>query len=274
MPVDAADAAENQQVGPDQPYFDKALRAFRALFDKARVAHELHFVMALMPEFRGAQDAGWNTAAEAVRAYDEFVELIKSLDRARLVRARVILSFYLHISEGSGFWEIPKKLLLTVGGNGNNIVPFQNLVEKHRLTGEAVAPNANRIMKDLIGHASDLGFNDLAEVLRDAFDPDIRNAVAHADYILWQDGMRLRRRNGGAPRIVSWSEFNLIVTRGLNIFSLIRELSREYARSYDPPKIIRARMREDEPETDYTLYYDPRTGAFGLSTGGRPGLIP
>jgi hypothetical protein len=36
------------------------------------------FVMALMPQFRGAQDAGWSTAREAVRAYDEFVALIGS----------------------------------------------------------------------------------------------------------------------------------------------------------------------------------------------------
>ena len=48
-------------------------------------------------------------------------------------------------------------------------------------------------MKDLIGHASDLGLSELAEVLRDAFDPDVRNAVAHADYIIWSDGLRLRR---------------------------------------------------------------------------------
>jgi hypothetical protein len=271
MSADADDAAETRaQAEPDQPYFDKALGAFRDLFDKARAAHELHFVMALVPEFRGLQDAGWNTAGEAVRAYDEFVELIKSLDPGRLVRARIILSFYLHVSEGSGFWEIPKKLLLTAGGNGNNITPFQNLVDKHRLTGEVIAPNANRIMKDLIGHASDLGF----KVLRDAFDPDIRNAVAHADYILWQDGMRLRRRNGGFPRIVSWKEFDLVVSRGLNIFNLIRELAGQYTRSYDPPKVIRARMHESEPETDYTLYYDPGTGSFGLTTGGKPGTIP
>jgi hypothetical protein len=41
-----------------------------------------------------------------------------------------------------------------------------------------MAPNANRIMKDLIGHAADLGLAELAEVFRDAFDPDVRNAIA------------------------------------------------------------------------------------------------
>jgi hypothetical protein len=62
-------------------------------------------------------------------------------------------------------------------------------------------------MKDLIGHASDLRLSELAEVLRDAFDPDVRNAVAHADYIIWSDGLRLRRPNGGRPRVIPWDEF-------------------------------------------------------------------
>jgi hypothetical protein len=47
-----------EQPDPDRPYYDKAARALRYLFDQARAAHELHFVMALMPEFRGMQDEG------------------------------------------------------------------------------------------------------------------------------------------------------------------------------------------------------------------------
>ena len=182
----------------NQAFFEKAERSLRDLFDRAQAAHELHFAMALMPEFRGEQDAGWSTANESVRAYDEFAELVRSLSQSP-VRVRVVLAFYAHVAEGAGFYEIPKKLLLTIEGSGNNMWPFQDLVERHRASGEIIAPNANRIMKDLIGHASELGFAELAGVFRDAFDSDVRNAVAHADYIIWRDGLRLRRRNGGWP---------------------------------------------------------------------------
>jgi hypothetical protein len=92
--------------------------------------------------------------------------------------------------------------------------PFQELVERHRPRGEIIAPNANRIIKDLIGHASELGLTELAEVFRDAFDPDVRNAVAHADYIIWPDGLRLRR---GWPREIPWEDFTALVDRGLNL---------------------------------------------------------
>lgn len=268
--MDAEQNLSGQVKDPNQEFYDKAARALTDLCERARAAHELHFVMALMPEFRGMEDAGWSTAHEAVRAYDEFSALVKSLSREKTVQARVILAFYAHVAEGSGFYEIPKKLLLTIGGKGNNIYPFQALVERHRKTGEVMAPNANRIIKDLIGHAADLGLAELAEVFRDAFDPDVRNAIAHADYIIWQDGLRLPRRNGGQPRVISWGEFDAMMSRGLNLFSFIRQIVEQYVRSYDPPKTIRSRMADDEPESDYTLYFDPKTGAFGLTTGEPP----
>ena len=254
---------------PNQAFFEKAERVLRDLFDRAKAAHELHFAMALMPEFRGEQDAGWSTADESVRAYDEFAELVRSLPKTP-ARVRVVLAFYMHVAEGAGFYELPKKLLLTIEGRGNNMWPFQNLVERHRASGEIIAPNANQIMKDLIGHASELGLTELAEVFRDAFDPGVRNAVAHADYIIWPDGLRLRRRNGGWPREIPWKDFTSLADRGLNLFAFIRHLSDEYVHSYETPKTIRSRMKNNEPLTDYTIYYQPVTGAFGFTTGQHP----
>ena len=65
----------------DEAFYARAEGALRDLFTKAQAALELYFVMALMPEFRGVQYAGWNTAHEAIRAYDEFTSIIKSLDK-------------------------------------------------------------------------------------------------------------------------------------------------------------------------------------------------
>lgn len=229
--------------------------------------------MALMPEFRGAQDAGWSTAHEFVRAYDEFTALVRSMSPSP-VRVRVILAFYNHVAEGAGFYEIPKKLLLTIEGRGNNFMPFQGLVERHKASGETIAPNANRIMKDLIGHASELELAELAEVFRDAFDSDVRNAVAHADYIIWPDGLRIRRRNGGWPRLIAWNDFTALADRGLNLFGLIRHVADEYAQSYNTPKTIRSRLNQNEPLTEYTIFCDPETRAFGFTTGKYPPVSP
>jgi hypothetical protein len=76
------DTASNETAqNPNQDFFEKAERSLREFFDRAKAAHELHFAMALMPEFRGEQDAGWSTADESVRAYDEFSELVMSLPK-------------------------------------------------------------------------------------------------------------------------------------------------------------------------------------------------
>jgi hypothetical protein len=262
--------AVESDTDPHKPFYEKAERTLRELFERAKTAQELHFVMALMPEFRGCQDGGWSTAEDAVRAYDQLSTLINAMGKDDPARVRVILAFYLHLAEGAGFYEIPKKMLLTVEGKGNNMWPFQKLVKRHRQTGQAIAPNANTIMKDLMGHAWLLGFIELSEVFRDAFDPDIRNAVAHADYILATDGMRLRKRNGGYPRTIAWDEFDPLIVRGLNLFSIIRQITDHYIQSYSPPKTIQSRLAAPEPITDFTLYYDPSTGAFGWITGRSP----
>jgi hypothetical protein len=45
-----------------------------------------------------------------------------------------------------------------------------------------------------------------------------------------------------------------------------RHLSDEYVHSYEKPKTIRSRMNKNEPMTDYTIYYQPTTGAFRIHT--------
>jgi len=115
---------EAKDDDPNRDFYEKAVRTLKELFEKARAAQELHFAMALMPEFRGAQDGGWNTAEECVRAYDEDKALLEAIEKDEIVRLRVVLGFYLHVAEGAGFYEIPKKMMLTLEGKGNNIWPF------------------------------------------------------------------------------------------------------------------------------------------------------
>lgn len=250
----------------NEEFFEKIEQAFRALFDAAQAKNELHFALALMPEMRGAQDAGWSTADEAHRAFDEYSEFVEKATGP--IRLRVALSFYCHVAEASGFYEVPKNMLRIAGGEGHQLWPFMHLVESHRITGDRIAPNANRVLKDLAGHAETLGFHELAEVFRDAFDGDVRNGYAHADYILWNDGLRLRKRNGGTPRRIPWDEFSAIFDRGVNLFHILRQLMAEYMNTYSQPKTIRARL-SDEPEALWTIYRE-QNGAFGITSGKYP----
>jgi hypothetical protein len=102
MNVDDNAGGETGQ-DPNQPFYEKAERGLRDLFERAKAAHELHFAMALAPEFRGSQDHGWSTAHESVLAHDQFTALVKQLKPEASIRVRVILAFYNHVAEGAGF---------------------------------------------------------------------------------------------------------------------------------------------------------------------------
>jgi hypothetical protein len=182
-----------------QCFIEKAEEAFRELFEAARSKNELHFTFSLAPEFRGEQGPGWCTWEETNRAFDEYLEFINQKPTTPF-RVRVALGFYCHLAEASGFYEAPKNLLRVAGGEEHRLWPFLELNRKHAETGQVIAPNANRIFRDLIGHSKSLGLERLSEVFRDAFDADIRNAYSHADYIIWTDGLRIRKQVGGYPK--------------------------------------------------------------------------
>jgi len=250
----------------NEEFFEKVERAFRSLFAAAKQKNQLHFAMALMSEMRGSQDAGWNTAEEAHRAFEEYADFVNTAKGP--IRLRVALAFYCHVAEASGFYEVPKNMLRIAGGEGHVLWPFMHLVESHRLTGDRIAPNANKVIKDLAGHAETLGLHELAEVFRDAFDSDIRNGYAHGDYVLWNDGLRLPKRNGGQPRSIPWESFGAIFDKGVNLFNILRQVQEESIKFYENPQTIRARLN-DEPEGEWTIYSTPG-GAFGITSGKYP----
>lgn len=215
------------------------------------------------PEFRGIQGPGWSTAAETSSAFDEYVSFIEEGDLTRL-RARVALAFYCHLAEAAGFYEVPKNMLRVADGEPFVLWPFSHLVKQHTVSGKAIAPNANKVLGDLAGHALESGFSELAEVFRDAFDGDLRNGYSHADYVVWDDGIRLPMRNGGVPRTVGWPEFNVLFHRGVNFYLILRNVVAEFVESYSPKKQIRGRLN-DEPETLWTIQFDPIERTLSIS---------
>lgn len=247
----------------NEDFFVRAEGGLRDLFAKARAANELQFVFSLMAEFRGAQGPGWNTAVEAQTAFDEYLAFIRDGELTPL-KARVALAFYCHVSEASGFYEVPKNMLRVAGGGFYNLWPFQDLVEVHQRTGNVIAPNANKVLRNLAGHAETLGLHGLAEVFRDAFDPDLRNGYAHADYVIWDDGIRLRRRNGGYPKLVTWPEFHHRFERGINFFHILRTLVKENIRGLHPERQLAGHWPDGRPSRAVAKY-DPATGSFSIS---------
>lgn len=247
----------------NKEFFEKAERAFKGLFNAAKAKNELDFAFALEPEERGYQDVGWSSAAETFIAFDDYLDFLNSGIDTRF-KFRVALSFYCHLSEASGFYEVPKKLLLVSEGDPYFRQAFHSIVKKHRDTGKAIVPNASKVFKNLVGHAKNLGFDELAEVFQEAFDPQLRNAYAHANYILRPGEIRIKDKATNHIRIITMPEFNQVFNKGLGFFQVLRSVLKEYMKSYIPAKILIGKLH-DEPESPCKIEFLPLHNAFVIS---------
>lgn len=239
--------------------------AFQELFRRARSANELHFAFSLAPEFQPCRLTSAQDATVAFRDYYDFLVRYKG----EPIQARIALAFYCHVAEASGFWEIPKNLLNILNGDIYNLSPFSQFVSRHLASGQTIAPNANKVLRSLAGAAHDVGLHQVAEVFRDAFDADLRNAYAHADYALAREGIFVRGRYD-TERLISWPEFNSLLDRGVNVHCVLMEVLSEFMREYRQRKIVACRINDVDPDGKYEIWYDDVkseltiTGTFGF----------
>lgn len=217
------------------------------LFGYARKINEIDTAAALFGEFRGMQDAGWNTVATAHEVFHELKALGSKgapLTRAEL---RQMLCLYTQLAEAGGVYEGLLNILQVPQLKAYNLWPFQDLVRIRPAPRAVIGPNANAMFRRLAKAATEIGMTGLARLLELAFRDDIRNAMAHADYILVPDGLRLRRRNGGHPMVVSNAELVASLQIALFFFELLQTFQQAMAESFRPARTIVGRFSENPP---------------------------
>jgi hypothetical protein len=211
------------------------------------------------------QDAGWNSAIEAHRTLADYQELLKLTPPDTTLRVRIGLSLYAHLSEAAGFYEVPKNMMRIASGEDYNLWPFMPLVVKHASSGERIAPNATKVMKDLLGHATSLGLDDFKDLVLETFDFDVRNGYAHADYVIWDDGLRLPKRNGGQPKVVPFNDLGLRVNKSIYLFSALTETIEQSMKAYQIPKRTKGRMNSRDPIMPAIISYSEN--GFSIQVG-------
>lgn len=250
---------------PIDAFLTRAEAAFDALFADARTKSEIDFVLALNPEFRGIQDAGWSPAEEVLRAIEDFSGFLNDGGVTIRLRVRAALGFYCNLCEASGLYEVPKNLMRIPDGQKHHCWPFQDLVEQHTRTGEAILPNANKIMKNLVGHSKALGHGELAGVLSEAFDAELRHAFAHADYVIWADGVRICGKHFTKKRVIPFPEFQALVNRGAGFITTLRSVMARYVRHYATLRVIDGSISR-VPGDKALVSYNTDTGVFRIES--------
>lgn len=230
---------------------------------------ELDFAGSLSGEFRGMQDAGWSTTITAEHVFEELNERLAAGPVNSLADMRIILLLYCQLSEAGGVYESLKNMMGIVENAPYNLWPFKDLVRVRESPRRVIGPNANATFRDLAVHARKIGMTGLSSAFENVFRDDVRNGMFHADYILWNDGLRLRRRNGGIVTRLDYTEVFDQIGIGLAFFQTLRELRKYSVQSFDPPREIIGRFSANPP-MPWTVGFDPETGSFSIS-GSSPG---
>lgn len=217
------------------------------LFTYVSKINEIDTAAGLFGEFRGMQDAGWNTIATAHEVFQELKILGSKgapLSRAEL---RQVLCLYAHLAEAGGIYEGLLNTMRIAQLKPYNLWPFQDLVRVRKEPRAVIGPNANRMFRRLAEVATEIGMTGLAKLLEITFRDDIRNAIAHADYILAQEGLRVRRRNGGLPILISNAEVEAAFQIAMFFFELLQAFQQKIAESFRPARTIIGRFSDNPP---------------------------
>lgn len=252
-------------------FANETARQLGLLFKFARQMSELDFAGSLSGEFRGMQDAGWSTTITAGQVFEELNERLAAGPVESLADMRIILLLYSQLSEAGGVYESPKNMMGIVENAPYNLWPFQDLVRVRKNPNRVIGPNANATFRDLAKHARQIGMTGLSSVFENVFRDDIRNGMYHSDYILSNDGLRLRRRNGGNVTRIEYAEVFDSVGIGLAFFQALQALRTSAVQSFEPPREIIGRFSANPP-MPWTVGYNSETGAFSIS-GSSPGSV-
>jgi len=259
-----AEGTEMEDASAEGAFLAKARRALEALFESAKRRDEFNFALSLAPEFKAYT---LTSASDAQLAFKQYVEFLQAGQyKGQGIHFRVALALYCHTAEAAGLWGVPMCMLLVCAGDHYNVEPFAELVKRHRVTGQTVAPNANKVMGYLAEDAHDQGMTELAEVFRDAFDADLRNGFAHADYALSHEGIHVRGRHD-RERVVGWPEFQTIFDNGVGLFHLLGEVIGKCQRSYSTPKMVVGTSHPDQPPGPWIIYTDPESRCMTVTGG-------
>ncbi|MBX9829542.1 MAG: hypothetical protein K2Y27_31700 [Xanthobacteraceae bacterium] len=237
---------------------------FTYLIEWARAISELDMAGALFGEFRGMQGPGWSTTITAYEVNAELKALATKGAPLTVPEFRQVLCLYAQLAEAGGVYESISNLMGVVQNKPYSLWPFRDLVRVRQSPKRVIGPNSNAMFRRLAQTAIDIGMPKLASLLETAFRDDIRNGMFHADYIIANDGLRLRRRNGGQVIVVPYDELERALSIGLAFFDLLDVNLREARETFRPARKIIGRFSANPP-MEYTVELG-ENGQFSIST--------
>jgi hypothetical protein len=215
--------------------FNKTIvREIDDLFLKAKDINELAYVFSLLGFNSGIEDIGWQPINETCQLVEDFGSIANSPLKNH-TKIRLLLQMYCQVTETSYIYHIIYNMLLTI----DNEEPPRvfNFLDKYR---GAIPPNVGvklGLIKDL---ALKHNLKGLVALLDQIYNSDIRNAVSHADYILFNDEFRLKHR-GDIIKKIKLDDVYDLVNYAVIFFQTFFQVSHKHRTSYGNDYVINNR---------------------------------
>ncbi|MEZ0208677.1 MAG: hypothetical protein ACAH17_00670 [Candidatus Paceibacterota bacterium] len=245
-------------------YIESLNIQFTYLFSFASKINEIDSVVAVFGEQRGMQAAGWNTTGTAQQVFDELTKLVTQGKELTLPQLRQTLCLYTHLSEAGGVYEGLQNLLNVPKLIALNMWPFRDMVRVRKSPKAVIGPNSNAVFRRLATAAYEVGMPKLAELFELAFRDDIRNAIAHADYVIVPDGLRLPKRNGGNPTVITNKEVQNAIELAILFFEALQNFQEMQLSKYSPARNVIGKFSANPPML-YSIGFS-ESGQFSLKT--------
>ena len=261
--------AHNVPKGSNSIYAQALVGFFNVLdplFSKAQEKSDFEFIFALL-NFQGMHDAGWD-AFETTQDIFETFHRLKSKIKYNDEQLHLFLVLYGLILEASYPYDLLCNLLRIISGDRYSAFCFPDI--KNSKSGRSRPMFASEKLNKIKGLAKTLNLETNIKPLDDIFDKDLRNAIFHSDYCLYDDELRI-------PRSSSVYKVNRVMAtlnKTLAYYEALIRLVKMYKASYEKPEIIDPHPDfSNDPDEKIVVMVRKGTGAIGLKSNWTPDEI-
>ncbi len=217
-------------------------------FDEIHVLFEL---VCTLVRAGGMKDTGWDSHLESIALLEDLSNLslidlpTDTFPAAENTRARLALISYCHMTEMDFPYDLVTNLLRLRLGKKYCTDPLAHLsrlmtrkTPKGKVIDKVIPPSPDKKIKELETLSEKAGLPDVGAAFRSIYDPVIRNAVYHSDYVVKDDSMRLLSGNwlskseGCYTPLIPFEELGKLTSDAFAFHSALLALYKRACRSF------------------------------------------
>lgn len=231
------------------------LNAFDPLFKAAKTRSEFEFLVALF-RVRGLSGPGWDAWENTVEVMEHMQALHHKADYE--AAAHLWLWLYGHAIEASEPYETLASMLTITGGGRWSI---KNLPDRTRKDGSTVPLSPGEKIQKLTDLATRVGLTATMSPLKGLVDRNLRNAIFHSDYSVYDGNVRIYNPTREYPRAAILDQVN----HAIAYFEAIKYLIKAARAEYQEPKVIDVHPGfSGDPDERAVVMVRQGDGAVGL----------